>query len=199
MFRHRALTRSITAFVLAATVAACADAPSAPPPPPPNQALLGDLLGGVTGTVTGTVGTLTGTLGGLLNGLVACNVRETTRGAAVVGPNGGIVRVGPHSLLVPPGALDRNVTISGVAPAGSFVKVEFQPEGLQFARPTALTMSYRSCGLLGSLNYTVVHLDENDRTVLDILPSVPNLLTRTVTGKVDHFSNYAIAERKGTY
>lgn len=195
MFRHRALTRSVTALVLAATLVSCTDAPSAPPPPP-NQALLGDLVGGLTGTVTGTVGTLTGSLGGLLNGLVACRVRETDYGSARIGRNGGIVRVGPHSLLVPPGALDRDVTISGVAPAGSFVKVEFQPEGLQFARPTALTMSYRSCGLLGTLNYTLVHLEDDNRTVLDILPSVPNLLTRTVTGRVDHFSNYAIAERR---
>ena len=195
MNRHRALTRSVTALALALTLVSCADAPSAPPPPP-NQALLGNLIGGVTGTLTGTVGTLTGALGGLLNGLVACRVTETETGSARIGRYGGVVRVGPHSLFVPPGALDRDVTITGVAPAGSFVKVEFQPEGLQFARPTALTMSYRSCGLLGSMSYTVVHLQDDNRTVLDILPSVPNLLTRSVTGKVDHFSNYAIAERK---
>ena len=195
MSRLRVLSRTAAALALAATLISCTDAPAPSAPQAPNASLLGDVVGGVTGTLTGTVVTVTGSLGGLLNGLVACNVRETTRGSARIGRNGGILRVGPHSLIVPPGALDRDVVITGEAPKGNFVKVEFQPEGLRFAQPTALTMSYQSCGLLGSLNYTLVYLDDR-RTVLEILPSVPNLLTRSVTGRVDHFSNYAIAERK---
>jgi hypothetical protein len=194
MYRFRLAARITGAAALAATLVSCSDSPSAPPPP--NPSLLGGVLGTVTGTVTGTTGTLTGSLSGLLDGLVACRVSETERGSATIGRYGGVVRVGPHALHVPAGALDRDVTITAVAPKGNFVKVEFQPEGLRFARATALTLSYRDCGLLGSLKYTLVHLDEDDRTVLEILPSVANLLTRSVTGRLDHFSNYAIAERR---
>lgn len=184
----RTILRIAGVLTLAVTLASCTDAPSAPPPPNPS------LLGGVLGTVTGTVD-------GLTSALVACRVTTESRGARTVGPAGGTIQVGPHALFVPPGALDRDVTISGVAPTGDIVKVEFQPEGLRFARPTALTLSYRSCGLLGSLNYGIVHLDGDDRTILELLPSVPNLLTRSVTGKLEHFSNYAIAERgsRATY
>lgn len=190
MYRFRLAARITGAAALAATLVSCTDSPSAPPAPNPS------LLGGVVGTVTGTTTTLTGSLGNLLNGLVACQVRETERGSATIGRYGGVVRVGPHTLHVPAGALDRDVTISAVAPAGDFVKVELQPEGLRFARPTALTLSYRDCGLLGNLRYTLVYLGDDDRTVLEILPSVANLLTRSVTGRLDHFSNYAIAERR---
>lgn len=190
MSRFRLAARITGAAALAATLVSCTDSPSAPPAPNPS------LLGGVVGTVTGTTTTLTGPLSDLLNGLVACRVRETERGSATIGRYGGVVRVGPHTLQVPAGALDRDVTISAVAPAGDFVKVELQPEGLRFARPTALTLSYRDCGLLGNLRYTLVYLGDDDRTVLEILPSVANLLTRSVTGRLEHFSNYAIAERR---
>lgn len=183
MHRTRLAARLAGAVVLAASLASCADAPSAPTPP--NHSLLG-----------GVVGTVTGTLDGVVTSLVSCRVAEPSRGSQRIGPAGGTVRVGPHALYVPAGALDREVTISGHAPAGDIVKVEFQPEGLRFARATTLTMSYRACGLLGSLSYAIVYLDHDDRTILEILPSVPNLFSRTVAGRLEHFSNYAIAERR---
>ena len=183
MYRFRLAARFTGAVALAATLVSCTDSPSAPPAP--NRSLLG-----------GVVGTVTGTVDGVVTSLVSCNVTTTSSASQRIGPAGGTLRVGPHTFQVPAGALDRDVTISAVAPAGKIVKVEFRPEGLRFARPTTLTLSYRSCGLLGSLDWVVVYLDDNDRTILEVLPSVPNLLSRTVSGRVDHFSNYAIAERR---
>ena len=72
--------------------------------------------------------------------------------------------------------------------------------GLKFSQPTALTLSYRDCGLtgslLGSVLLDVVYVDDK-QSVLEILPSLNNLVGRTVTGRVDHFSGYALADRKG--
>jgi hypothetical protein len=104
-----------------------------------------------------------------------------------------LLRVGPHSLYIPPGALRGVETITATAPAGRLVEVQFQPHGLQFERPATLTMSYRHCGLLGKILPRIVYADEN-RNILEVLLSLPNLLTRTVSAKTDHFSSYLVAE-----
>jgi len=165
----------------------------------PDAALLGGLLGGLGETV----GTLTGTVDGVLKttatGLISCNVSETRYGSAWVGPSGGVVRVGAHSLVIPRGALKSYTRITATAPKGSTVLVDFQPHGLKFEVPTALTLSYRECGLvgnlLGGLVLDVVYVDDK-QTILEILPSLNDLLGQRVTGRVDHFSGYALADRK---
>lgn len=205
----RAASSLIVGFALVAGSACSSDrAPVAPPSTDadttsavvdagvPGAALLGGL--------TETVGTLTGTIDGVLatttTGLIACEVKETTYGSGWVGPYGGIVRVGPHTLVIPRGALASYTRIRGTAPKGNTVLVEFEPHGLKFSRPTALTLSYRDCdsagSLLGSVLLDVVYVDDK-QNVLEILPSLNDLLGRTVTGRVDHFSGYALADRKG--
>ena len=160
----------------------------------PNANLLGGLLGGLTGTVDGV-------LGGVTGGLISCNVKETTHGAAWIGPSGGVVRVGPHALVIPPGALKSYTRITGTAPKGRTVLVDFEPHGLKFARSTALSLSYKECGLtgtlLGGLLLDVVYVDDR-QSILEVLPSLNDLLNQRVIGRVDHFSGYALADRKGT-
>ena len=180
---------SILALALAAVMlTSCADEPmpSAPPAPQiaPDPSLIGDLLGGVTGTVGELVNTLD---------LVSCNVRTTHTGSAEIGPMGGVVWVGPHRLFVPPYALTQKTRISAVAPAGRFVQVEFQPEGLTFRRPTLLTLSYSECSLLSPLKLKIVYV--NDKLeILEVLPTVTSVLTRTANAPVDHFSRYMLAD-----
>ena len=94
--------------------------------------------------------------------------------------------------MVPQGALSSNVTISASTIAGKTVQVHFEPEGLKFSKSAALTMSYASCGLVNGLGLKVVYVD--GRTILEVLPSLPNLLNQTVTGSLSHFSNYALAD-----
>jgi hypothetical protein len=190
------LARRLAALLLVAVAAGCSmdAAPTQPVAPRPDAALVGDLLGGVVGTVGGTVG---GVVGGVLPDLLACPSTTSYATTRVVGPAGGVIKVGPHSLSIPPLALSRNVEITAVAPAGDIVAVDFQPHGLRFARPTALTLSYQQCGLLQGLLFHVVYLDD-DRNILEVLSSVNNVFSRSVTGKLDHFSAYAIATRSAT-
>ena len=180
---------SLLALALAAVmVTSCADdtAPTAPPPPAvaPDPSLLGDLVGGVTGTV----GDLANTLG-----LVSCNVSTTHTASAEIGPMGGILRIGPHALTVPPYALREKVRISAVAPKGSYVQIKFEPQGLQFRRSTLLTMSYAECSLLSPLRLKIVYVNDQLQ-ILEVLPTMVSVLTRTANAPVDHFSRYMLAD-----
>jgi hypothetical protein len=179
---------SLLAIALAAVVlTSCADdhaPPTGPAPVAPDPALIGDLLGGVTGTVGGVVNSL---------GLASCNVTTTHSSSAYIGPMGGVLRVGPHRLTVPPKALPNYVRISAVAPSGQYVQIEFEPQGLRFALPTVLTMSYSECSLLSPLRLRIVYVNDNLQ-ILEVLPTVTSLLTRTASAPVDHFSRYMLAD-----
>jgi hypothetical protein len=186
-----ATRRFATLFAIALTavmLTSCAD-DHAPPTAPvtavaPNASLLGDVVGGVTGTV----GDLADALG-----LVSCNVTKTYSASKVIGPNGGVLKIGPHQLYVPPKALKKDVRISAVAPKGSYVQIKFEPQGLRFQRKTSLTMSYAECSLLSPLDLKIVYAND-DLEILEVLPTVVSVLTRTANAPVDHFSRYMLAD-----
>src|SRR5256886_133984 len=111
-----------------------------------------------------------------------------------VGVGGGIISAGPHKLVIPRGALSQPTTITMTVPTGLGVNaVKFQPEGLQFQVPAALTMSYANCSLLGKLLPKRIAYTTNNLQILYYLLSLDNLFSKYVTGKVNHFSSYVIA------
>lgn len=82
-------------------------------------------------------------------GLLSCSRLPYDSVTQTIGPAGGRVRVGPHTLSVPPGALPGWVSITAVAPPDTVNRVRFEPHGLAFEQAASLTMSYANCGLLG--------------------------------------------------
>ena len=189
-----ATRRFASLFALAVTavmLTSCADdhGPVAPAPATPDALLIGDVTSVLNSTVTSVGSTLDRTVSGLLE----CNVRNSYTASQMIGPQGGVLRVGRHSLHVPANALRENVLITATAPAGRHVEVRFEPQGLEFQRPTALTMSYADCGILKPLGLRIVYVNDN-LDILEVLLSLPNPFTRTVTGKVDHFSRYMLAD-----
>ncbi|MDX2123145.1 MAG: hypothetical protein SF070_19060 [Gemmatimonadota bacterium] len=129
----------------------------------------------------------------LLDGLLTCYPQPYARATAVIGPAGGTLHVGRHTLVVPRGALAGPVRITGEAPVGVVASVSFEPHGLQFARTAALTLDYSSCPmgrlrLLKRVAYT-----DDDLNILSYLLSRDDLLRMRVTGDLDHFSRYAVA------
>jgi hypothetical protein len=178
------LRRLLPLALVPLILAGCSSEPVAPvPQSAPNLGLIDDLLG-----------TTTGVVGSILKGLLSCNVAQSASATQTVGSGGGIVRVGPHSLYIPPGALYRNVEITATAPAGKVVAVDFAPRGLRFARPTMLRMSYSECGLVSGLFLRIVYVDDN-QSIVEVLPLLGNdLLRQEVGGKLTHFSSYVIAE-----
>lgn len=160
--------------------------------PRPNVSLLGG-LGGTLGTLTGTVGDLTGNLTDVLNSpLLVCNPLEFASEVKIIGPEGGTLQVGPHRLVIPPGALEQKTVISGEIPLLSVVpSVKLAPHGLRFQRPVALTLSYEHCLLNLGSRRSIVYTDD-DLNILEWTKSSDSW-TKRVTGYIWHFSRYAVA------
>ncbi|HEY9014613.1 MAG TPA: hypothetical protein VIM84_06090 [Gemmatimonadales bacterium] len=123
--------------------------------------------------------------------LLSCSPQRYLTATSVVGPKGGKIKVGSHVLTIPAGALSADVTIVAEQLTGSVNSVRFGPEGLTFAVPAALTMSYTNC-MTVVLPKSVVYTDERLK-VLELLQSVDKAQTKTVTSPIDHFSRYAVA------
>ena len=135
-------------------------------------------------------------IGSLLQttGLLKCSDLPYDSTTQVIGAAGGTISAGVNTLVIPAGALTQSTTITMVQPTGDKVNaVRFQPEGLQFAKPASLTMSYANCNLLGSLAPKRIAYTDDALSILYYLLSVDNLFTRKVTGQLNHFSEYAVA------
>lgn len=128
-----------------------------------------------------------------LNLLLKCSPLPYDSTSQVIGPAGGTLTVGPHALTVPPGALSAPTLITAVVNPDTVNTIRFSPQGLTFQQPAQLVMSYANCGLLGSLIPKRIAYTTDDLFILQVIPSLDNVLDRTVTGQVSHFSQYAIA------
>jgi hypothetical protein len=173
------LRRFLSAVLVAVLVSfaglSCGDnLPTASPTPSPSPLLIGDLLSGV--------------------GLLKCTPLPYASASKAIGPAGGSLQVGPHTLRIPAGALSQTVTIRAEAPSDVVNSVRLYPEGLQFGGTGAsLTMSYANCNLLGRILPKRIAYTTEGLQILSYLLSLDNLLQKNVTGQLRHFSRYAVA------
>ena len=124
--------------------------------------------------------------------LMRCEPRDYQADAAIIGPNGGTLHIGPHELVIPKGALDHEELIFAEAPTSSLVDVKFQPEGLQFSQVAQLKLSYKGCVRPTSADLFVAYLGQNNK-VLELPPSRDQKVDDDVEADIGHFSRYAIA------
>src|SRR6267143_120476 len=113
--------------------------------------------------------------------LVPCRPLPQQAVTQWIGPGGGRISVGPHTLLIPAGALTRTVAITaeidsksgGVVGAKGANAVRFKPK-LQFETPAYLTMSYAHCelGNLAWLPKHVVYTNEGKTVIFEQEASV---------------------------
>lgn len=127
------------------------------------------------------------------SGLLQCTPLPYASTTQVVGHDGGVLQVGPHFLAIPPGALAAPVTITAEAPVGTVNAVQFWPHGLTFARPVYLTMSYANCNTLGQLIPKRIAYTTDAFEILEYILSWDFFRAQRVTGRVNHFSTYAVA------
>jgi hypothetical protein len=130
-----------------------------------------------------------------LLGYVKCTPLPQAYGEARIGVAGGTVSAGKHVLRVPAGALKRPVTITMLAPSDSINSVVFQPEGLTFERGRSpkLSLDFSNCGRPQLLNTKrIVFAADNLLSILEILSSIVDLNSTTVTAPIKHFSRYAV-------
>jgi hypothetical protein len=184
MLRTRMRTLALSAVLIATSASCFSDMGptgiSTPDVPKTNESLLSPILG-VTSNLVGT--------------LFQCTPQPFAADTEVIGPAGGVITMGKHTLVIPAGAVSSPVRIIGSAPVGNVVSVQFQPEGLQF-NPNhlpKLTLDYSACPLVPVLLPKRIAYTDSKLNILSYLLSIDNLLTRRVTGQVHHFSRYAIA------
>jgi hypothetical protein len=121
---------------------------------------------------------------------VAVTVRQT------VGVLGGTIQFGPNTLVVPPGAVLTPTTITATTPADGHLTAEFQPEGLRFLVPPTLILGYAQCSPPPTGTLTIAYLDGPLGQILQLLQTVTDPVTQTMSAPIMHFSVYAAAESR---
>jgi hypothetical protein len=119
---------------------------------------------------------------------MACTPRDPQYGTAVIGPSGGELVVGPHRLIVPPGALTRTIEISGTATEDGTPTIYLEPHGLQFKKPAGLILDASNCIDVPD----VVYIDELG-VAAEPIPAVYSTWWHTIAAPIDHFSGYEVA------
>ncbi len=143
------------------------------------------------------VGSLLGTSSPYTGPYYKCaadSVRAT--GSATIGFFGGTIRFGHNTLVVPPAALLTPTTITATDPGQGYVAAQFQPQGLHFVAPAILTMGYGQCSPPPTGNLSIVFTNGLLGAILQLLPSVDDLLGKQVIAPITHFSVYMLADRK---
>ena len=120
----------------------------------------------------------------------------------VIGPQGGEIKVGPHSLEIPAGALSQPVEITADSRGGPIVDVAFEPHGLQFAVPVTLTLSYEHCIFpvdpqlqVGYYEHLGNSQGNGTMQVIELPPFLQDEDYDEVKALTDHFSGYALVTR----
>lgn len=125
--------------------------------------------------------------GALLN----CRPQPYAKTTAVIGPEGGVIFFGNEVLKIFSGALSENVTITAEQVEGSVNSVRFSPEGLHFAVPAVLSLSYKNCDNVKHAK-SIVYTDES-LNILEPTLSYDFNNSSHVAGLIYHFSRYAVA------
>jgi hypothetical protein len=121
-----------------------------------------------------------------------CTPRLTSEGSALIGPAGGVLRIGTHRLIVPAGALTEPVLISGTVPAGKPFEIELLPHGLQFRKAAGLILSTASCTDVPAIVYLI-----DQSTTSEPIPAFYSNWWKAIASPIWHFSGYAVAFRDG--
>jgi hypothetical protein len=119
-----------------------------------------------------------------------CTPRLSAEGSALIGPAGGVLRIGTHRLIVPAGALAEKVLISGTVPAGKPLEIDLQPHGLQFRKAAGLILSTASCTDVPAIVYLI-----DQYTTSEPIPAFYSNWWKAIASPIWHFSGYAVAFR----
>jgi hypothetical protein len=168
-------------------------------PRPFLNTILGVVIAaGCSNTPSGPVQEQPQAQAGLISGLLFANCPNPPQFdvRANIGGAGGTLKMGPHTLVIPRGALSKTVEIrarTSNSGTGRGNGIEFRPEGLRFNSAVQLTISTSNCSGLGLLNLPLIVYTDDSWNILELQLSVPNLLEKKVTGFIRHFSRYAVA------
>jgi hypothetical protein len=113
----------------------------------------------------------------------------------VIGPAGGVIALGLHTLLIPPGALNTNFTFFMTYASNSGVAVDCNPSPFSFLLPVTLTLSYENTQYDGdgedASQLQIMYMAPDG--TLEAWPSTVDESANTVSAQIDHFSRYIIS------
>lgn len=121
--------------------------------------------------------------------------------SAMIGREGGVLRLGPHTLRVPQGAVSRPTIFTMARQDPSHIHVELTAlrivEGwikdvgtLGFSVPVVLELSYANTGITVSSSLQTVWVRQDG--ILVPVPTTVDLSRQVVVATLSHFSGYAI-------
>ena len=133
----------------------------------------------------------------LLARRLVCPITTENAVRAEIGPNGGTVALGGHSVHFPPGAVAEPVQVKLTVPASRHVEVDISVNGREhyrLARPVLVTMSYDRCGanLPAGGRMTVWHYDRSTERLLEQMGSLDDRASRSVSFVTNHFSGWVV-------
>jgi len=126
------------------------------------------------------------------NTLTSCKPQPYAVTSGWIGPNGGTLKAGKHTLRVPANALTAPTWITMEAPSNSINRVVFRPDGLTFKQPALLAMSYANCSVSSNGEQRIVYVNDQ-LLILEVTPSETDPLRQMVYGTLTHFSDYALS------
>lgn len=129
--------------------------------------------------------------------LLVCRPERYAADVRTIGPEGGVLRAGRHSLTIPAGALREPTVITMEAPPSLSAAVRFAPHGLKFAVPLTLAVDYGRCLVPAGDAAGVAYVD----AALDVLewPATRAGKAGRVEARIWHFSTYVAALQSGGY
>jgi hypothetical protein len=126
----------------------------------------------------------------------AVNPWQAPPRAIVIGPLGGILRFGPHSLIVPAGAVNSDVLITLSNASTTAIAIDCGPSPFTFNVPVTLVLSYMGTqyangnGGPNPISMHVYFMAPDGHTEME--PSVVDPSGMTVSGQITHFSRYIL-------
>jgi|WetSurMetagenome_2_1015567.scaffolds.fasta_scaffold479468_1 hypothetical protein len=113
--------------------------------------------------------------------------------AVIASAAGGQLQLLDVTLTVPAGAVPNDTTFSIRIPDINSFYNEFGADGLVFAEPVTVSMSYRDADLSGVSEEHIRIAWQNPKTgAFESMACSVDTVNKTVTGKLYHFSAYAL-------
>lgn len=128
---------------------------------------------------------------GLKGSVLRCEPQKRESDTEIIGPKGGTLSMGPHRLVIPEGALDHDVVITGTAPSNPAVNLEFAPHGLQFKKPVEMVIDYKQCIVPDDQELGVTYMGPGWRAI-EQMPSSDKRSVSRISALTDHFSGFVV-------
>ena len=118
---------------------------------------------------------------------------DVTYTSGAVGPQGGVLEFDGHSLVIPKHAVKHWTRFSATLRAGNEIRMDLRAfdmfgEVTTFRRPVQLTIDLSDGDVSDVSGVAVYYLNPNGD--VEKMPSVVNAADRSVTGYLNHFSDY---------